>query len=530
MAGKLQIQPWGMFQLKSAEGVCTPKGMKESGLVALLAFSPQMHRSREWLQDRLWSDRTTSQAQGSLRRALSNLRKSLGPAADVVGSDRNSIWLETAQVEVQQTPPQPEAEFCGSLTIKDPEFEDWRRDQQLQQDPPEEELFRIQPSAPVQSAPRLRVLIQSLGEPDDRIEAFAMEHLSMLLTKRLLTLGEIEIVTEGSGQAEETSAFSTTIELRSHALGGWLSIHLRLLSGEHRSCFWADHLSLELDMAALMTRNELAPFVARAAGAIAHRLPQRQQSDLPRCLRVQRASELLFTGNRSRIDHGDLLLEKLQGEENDGMVSAWRSFAKLTQALEFGDFSPEVTQQALSLADDSLIDSRSNSVVIALASIVNMKLGSDFDYGFYLAKEAHGYCGDDPYALNALCQAHFFRSEYDQAYQLSKTARSVAAGLPNKYYWDIQACLAALGVGQLEEARDFAWQSHLRWPSCRPPLRYLVALSLLQGDWDAAQSFAAKLRRLEPGFDFSQLLTEDYPVETLRRTGMISELSGLLSS
>ena len=529
MTAKLKIQPWGLFQLQNAEGICTPKGMKECGLLALLAYSPQMHRPREWLQDKLWSDRTTGQAQTSLRRALSNLRKNLGSAEEVLCSDRNAIWLEPRLVELQKDAPATGGEFCESLVIKDPEFEEWRRD--LQQQMQGQPVASLQPAPAVQAgSPRLRVHIQTLNRAESPLEAFALEHLSMLLTKRLLTLGEIEIVTSTGEDSGDGSAFSTTVELRSHSLDGWWNIHLRLLSGAHRSCFWADHLGLKLDMQELMTRRELAPFVSRAVGAIAHRLPQRQKHDLPRCLRVQRASELLFTGNRSRIDHGDLLLEKLQNEEYDGMVAAWRAFAKLTQALEFGDFTPDVTQQALSLADDSLIDTRSNSVVVALASIVNMKLGSDFDYGFYLAKEAHGYCEDDPYALNALSQAHFFRGDYAQAYQLSKTARSAAAGLPNKFYWDIQACLAALGVRQLEEARDCAWQSHLRWPTCRPPLRYLVALSLLQNDLEGAEKFAAKLRQLEPDFEYARLLDRTYPVETLRRVDMISDLSAKIEA
>ena len=66
------------FRLTSPEGaridIVSKKGM---ALLAMLAMAGDGERTRAWLQDRLWGTRERAQAQSSLRRELSNLRKCL---------------------------------------------------------------------------------------------------------------------------------------------------------------------------------------------------------------------------------------------------------------------------------------------------------------------------------------------------------------------------------------------------------------------------------------------------------------------
>ena len=81
--------PFRVFDDLSRE--VTPRGIKERGLLALILLSPGQRRTRIWLQDKLWSDRSTAQGSGSLRQALSNVRKSLGPLAARLHSDRSSV-------------------------------------------------------------------------------------------------------------------------------------------------------------------------------------------------------------------------------------------------------------------------------------------------------------------------------------------------------------------------------------------------------------------------------------------------------
>ena len=114
----------GPFQVFDADGTpITPKGRKECGLLALLAFAPNFCRPRSWLQNKLWSDRFPDQGKASLRRALSNIRKAFGPAATSLLSDRNTVGLAAdTHVDFRNDHAGTQG-ILEDLDLPDPEFE-----------------------------------------------------------------------------------------------------------------------------------------------------------------------------------------------------------------------------------------------------------------------------------------------------------------------------------------------------------------------------------------------------------------------
>jgi len=118
----------------------TPRGKKTQALLALLALAPRGVRSRSWLRDKLWSDRSDKQAAASLRQALLELRKSFGPhAADVIKSNSSIIELQLSRLWIDVHDTDPVSWLCDArgtaagelpellegIDIRDPEFEDW---------------------------------------------------------------------------------------------------------------------------------------------------------------------------------------------------------------------------------------------------------------------------------------------------------------------------------------------------------------------------------------------------------------------
>ena len=78
----LQLTLFGGFSLAGADGAEVPlKSRKAKALLAYLARSPRMSRSRDEIMALLWSDRAKAQARASLRQALVRLRKDLGESA-----------------------------------------------------------------------------------------------------------------------------------------------------------------------------------------------------------------------------------------------------------------------------------------------------------------------------------------------------------------------------------------------------------------------------------------------------------------
>ena len=99
------IRLMGQFQVQDATGADhTPRGAKARAILALLCQTPDHSRPRRWLETRLWSDRGQEQASGSLRQALTEVRKALGSMAVNLHSDRDCVTLGGFVTDLDQDP------------------------------------------------------------------------------------------------------------------------------------------------------------------------------------------------------------------------------------------------------------------------------------------------------------------------------------------------------------------------------------------------------------------------------------------
>lgn len=126
------IRMVGEFEVRGAAGIeLTPRGAKSRALLALLARTPGHRRPRRWLEARLWSDRGQEQASGSLRQALTELRKALGPLACNLTSDRDCVALGGLRTDLDADPAGAAAqlaqgrEFLEGIDVIDPAFNRW---------------------------------------------------------------------------------------------------------------------------------------------------------------------------------------------------------------------------------------------------------------------------------------------------------------------------------------------------------------------------------------------------------------------
>ena len=107
------------------------RSRKSIALLALLATSELGERSRAWLQQKLWGGREPSQAQASLRRELSNLRKVLATPKDWLQSDHMSVRinLDLVDVDIHRPVRGAHGEFLEGIDIPGADdFEDWLRE------------------------------------------------------------------------------------------------------------------------------------------------------------------------------------------------------------------------------------------------------------------------------------------------------------------------------------------------------------------------------------------------------------------
>ncbi len=121
----------GPFRLESPDGSRIEiRSKRGQALLAMLAAAENGERSRSWLQEKLWGSRAPEQANASLRRELSNLRKLTNAEYDLLESDNGRAWLDLdlMDVDIRTQNGHSLDEFLEGLDIPGEEaFEDWLR-------------------------------------------------------------------------------------------------------------------------------------------------------------------------------------------------------------------------------------------------------------------------------------------------------------------------------------------------------------------------------------------------------------------
>ncbi len=534
-AGAVRIVMRGPFAIIDRDGSDrTPSAHKERALVALLAVAPERKRSRLWLADKLWSDRDTEQAATSLRRALSNLRTTLGADSGILHTDRTNVWLGRDVVADLRPDLIAQSEILEDVNVRDPEFENWLRDLRQMHDAASEapQVFVPAPR-PVRNG-ATRVVICRVARPEGPEQEFLANLLTDGLSSRFNALGDATVrVFDGDRTRpddDDDQDASIRIEVESVTAGGEWLVHLRALANRNRQFLWSGRLRVPLDMGRIFGSAEVAGFVSRATTGIIGSFDTHCGGERDPFISLQRAARRLFTGRPSDIQQAQGELAGIPLGDRSGIVLAWRGYGKLTEALELGAMDSDTVGEAIELVEDAVARSGENPLVLSLAAQVQMKLGADHELGAYLARRSCDKNDQDPYALHALSQARFFGGNHARSHDLAERARAAADGLPNAHVWDMLLALSKLGFGDIDGAMELCKAAHLKSASYRPAMRYLVALSLIRGDASNASRHALALARVETGFAPGTLLRPGYPIETLRLAGLFDDLSGALLS
>ena len=519
----MRVRINGPFRVRDDDGTdVTPVGMKERALLALILLSPGQRRARVWLQDKLWSDRDAQQGSGSLRQALSSIRKIMGSTGEQLKSDRSAIWLDPEVVLSTDEA----GDLLDDIDVRDPEFSNWLRDQRQARAQVATEPLAV--PGPLTGQVRATVLLcHSDFDLSARITVLTRV-LAHRIAADLNLIGEMDVLLAGPETAlreQERANVLVEIETFGESETGFMMVRVTGLPS--RRTVWSGRLSISSSIsdlwdAADATRivNQTVRKVADLVAAAPHMAHQQT---------YHRAVRRVYEYERDALAKADEMFASIQDGELRGPALAWRSFVRLTYALEFRDSNAEMVAEASAFADEALRTMPDHPVVLALTSQVRLKLEGDLDAAHYLALRAAEVADQNPYALDALSQTMILHGQFEQANDLAQRARVAAQGMDNAFNWDMQACLTSLSLLQFETAFLAARECHHKMPFYRPALRYLVALSYLTDLPQEAEHFATRLRRLEPDFTPHMLLQPDYPLETLRALGLVERLRTVLS-
>lgn len=137
--GAIVLSLIGPFEAHLDDGsTLVIKEKKARALLAMVLVAPKGKRSRQWLQQKLWSGRGEKEGAASLRQTLAGLRRALAPNEGILTADRFEVGLQMDRVLadtnnltalLQGNPAIAESDFLEGLDIPDPEFEGWLTEQ-----------------------------------------------------------------------------------------------------------------------------------------------------------------------------------------------------------------------------------------------------------------------------------------------------------------------------------------------------------------------------------------------------------------
>ncbi|MEM6480813.1 MAG: hypothetical protein AAF681_03130 [Pseudomonadota bacterium] len=281
-------------------------------LLAYLAVSTGRSRSREEIMALLWSDRPEAQARGSLRQVLSGLRKDLGPQALVIDPAR--VALNSHEIDIA---PLDEREFLSGFQLKDPAFEDWLRDERVNQDAMREQTPQT-PSVP--ENPALAVLpFETLSADPDSV--FFSDGITQDITTELSRFYGFYVI------AHRTSLQYRNREMSAHEIGKELEVNY-IVDGSVRRT--EDKVRITAELIEVEDETHLwADRFDRDAGdvlAIQDEVAREIAKTIPGQIEQDRIERVRHRPKQALTDHEHVLLGEIERERDSCSSDAKRHF------------------------------------------------------------------------------------------------------------------------------------------------------------------------------------------------------------
>lgn len=525
-----RVHLFGNFRLVSPSGEeLTPTQPRHRALLALIASSEDLRRSRRWIEDRLWSTRGQKQASGSFREALRVLRKDLKDHARILGANRSDVWLDPDEVQkhVSVSDSLVQREFLEGLDVPDPEFEDWLRSMRAQFEdggPP-----TAQPaSTPTRALarPAKGILVRSkTGFAANRAEGMASRLVADYIATNFEDWFGSWLLSTDSGHAAGAADLEVSCDMLQD--GGTCALDVKV-----------SHIATGRVLYASQRGFAGAPLDAinqELVGGIVHAAASKVSSKLPHLLGVDRpegvaagfahlGKQRLMTFAPENMEEAYSFMSHARQAHEHGVFIAWQAFIRMAQLVDSFCEDPEGKADDLrALSSDALALSGDNSLAVALVAIARSMSQIDPLESTQLAKRALKMNPTNLFARQAMALALSNAGDVDQAYLLSKSCQTFLPDDETRHLWDLYHALVCIAVGNNTEALVSAERASAECSEFIAPRRQLLGLYLHENRIDDAKVQFDMLRKKERDFSLDKFLNDpDYPVDTLRKRGLIT--------
>jgi tetratricopeptide (TPR) repeat protein len=522
----------GVFQVVDGTGRdCTPRGAKTRAILAMLSQTPDRRRPRRWLESKLWSDRGPEQASGSLRQSLMELRKALGPAADLVTADRDSIMLGLVSTDIDTDPNVARdalsagREFLEGIDIVDPAFLDWLREERARLNAI---LGLAPPPVPPPADHAAIPFVVSFGSLPDGPGRFAAQDLAQAISR--LTTEFLDADVYGIANGTPPPAIPAGQGLELHLEGAAIRDHIHMMASlilrATGQVVWSQRIALSGPEDVAEGRDDVPALVFQAAMAALMQMPR--LSEMSGASATCRAAGLtaravteMFSYDATRLRAADALLEQAQAIAPSGRIAAWRSLVRQIMFVERTEWPPQrLESESDSFARQALDQAEGNPLVLALVSHTRVMVDENPEAGTVLARDAVRLSPFNAFGYWSAAGAELRHERHAQALATARRGTDIASRTPIGHWWEALAGLAALRGGQIGSAIAHYESAFYRAPNFRAAMRHLAYLYLEAADTKKTERVLRALLRAEPEFSPATVLDADYPAVTLRSSGL----------
>lgn len=540
------IHTVGVFRVTTSHGSdITPLGSRPRALLAVIALSPRKTAARRRLESLFWGDRGAEQASGSLRQALSAVRRSLGDYADTLLADRHEISLDSGKSWIDLDHDCAEAfaalssgvQLLEGLDVPTNLFEEWLRGMRRFWE--EKAIAQARPNRAVSTtggssthrnetgaeaghanAQNLRpTLLTETRSSGMQLEPFFAEAICAQVARTATEHVSVGVISIDGQPVSAITAPGGRCTIRVTQNGDRMLALVNLSRIPTGEALWSRQISFD-------ARDELASIDVAASlsleatEAFANHLGDVSDASLANSFAMS-ALQHVFSFDPARLALADSLLDKAQQLQRHASRPALRALAKAFMLVEcsVGDIE-ELKVDAKRLMRDAMDIDGNNALSLAFLADVHDLVFNDSQMALSLAQRALHIDPGVGYAYASLGGLELKRGRHRQAFQSADRALRQLQNTSLQVFSNMRFCLAAMNVGDFDAAHAAAERASILAPNSRPPLRHLYVLKLNAGDFDGASKVLHSIRRLEPDFSLYRIRNDGhYPADTIRRVG-----------
>ena len=546
---RLEIRLAGPFRIADGDGRdITPHGKRAKALLALLALSKNGVRSRRWIQEKLWSDRSPEQGAASLRQELSELRRHFRVAGvEPISADREVVQLDlsAARIDLHESAGATATqELLEGIDISDPEFEDWLREERSHW---EEAAARSAPSngavrtsVPVRQPDIFRPalarpcvgLFADLPPSLDAGSSALADMLLDLVARSFVCFDVVDVIDLRINR-------STPIALGPAGGPDWIlqakavrvveqtAITVQLMRIEDQRVLWAR--AHQLSAGATICHLEDAALGAFVNDVVFATVDQILKPVSPQNEARHEAARLalgaiyqLFRLTDADLEAAERMLLRAYELEKKGTYLGWLALLAVTRLGErrvgrSGPFHEQARDYALRAVETDPY----NALTLSLAAHAHSFIFHEYEYALDLADRAVAANPMLAIARDLRALTLGYLGEVERGYADAMMAKALGGPPPYRYCIDTTCCILATLAGRFEEGIGFGRRVLAQQPSYLPALRYTASCQGHLGRAEAAFDTLARIHTLEPDFSLELLRNRDYPIAGVFGTSVI---------